>query len=61
VIINKCKSLLCHFQICKISYVWGQVNRVTHKSFQVARLYASYKIFEFCPPCIVTIVMNEIN
>jgi hypothetical protein len=61
VIIDKCKSLLCHFQNCRVSYVRRQANRVAHELAQAARLYVSPQVFESCPPCIETTVMNEMN
>ncbi|MCH79557.1 retrotransposon protein [Trifolium medium] len=60
-IIEKCKNVLNLIQNCKVNYVRRQANRVTQELAQVARSYASHYVFEYCPPCIEVIVMNEMH
>jgi DNA primase large subunit len=59
IIIELCRSLLNMIQNCNVSYVRRQANRVAHELAQATRFNASPQVFEYCPPCIKTIIMNE--
>jgi ribonuclease HI len=60
-IIVMCRSLLSLRNNCKVSYVRRQANRVAHSLAQAARLTAGHQIYNYCPPCITTTIMNEMN
>jgi ribonuclease HI len=61
IVINLCRSLLNLIPNCKVSHIRRQANRVAHSLAQATRLFASPQIFNHCPPCIETIIMNEIH
>jgi hypothetical protein len=46
---------------CKVSYVMRQANRVAHSLAQAARLTAGHQVYNYCPPCITTTIMNEMK
>jgi hypothetical protein len=59
--IEQCQCLLNLFPNCKVSYIRRQANRVAHELAQVARFYASPHIYDYCPPCIEHIIINEMH
>jgi hypothetical protein len=59
--IELCRSLLNMIQSCKVGYVRRQANRVAHELAQTTRFNVSPQIFEYCPPRIETIIMNEMH
>jgi ribonuclease HI len=60
-IINLCHSLLVENDDWKINYVRRQANRVAHALAQATRFTASPKVYNYCPPCIEPIIINEMN
>jgi 3-methyladenine DNA glycosylase AlkC len=60
-IIRKCKHMLNLIQNREISYVRRQANSVALELAQVARSYDGQYVFDYCSPCIETILINEIN
>jgi ribonuclease HI len=60
-IISVCRDLLVLNNNCKVSYVQRQANRVAHELAQATRFIASPQIYNYCPPCIESIIMNEMN
>jgi ribonuclease HI len=61
VVIELCRSLLYLIPNCKVSHVRRQANRVAHDLAQATRFYVGPQIFDYCPPCIETIITNEKN
>jgi ribonuclease HI len=61
VVINLCRTLLNSNVNCQASHVRRQANRVAHSLAQATRLYASPQVFNHCPPCIETIIINEMH
>jgi ribonuclease HI len=61
IIIELCRSLLNMIQNCKFGYVMRQVNRVAPELAQATRFNDSPQVFEYCAPCIKTIIMNEMH
>jgi ribonuclease HI len=59
--IEQCQCLLNLFPNCKVSYIRRQANRVAHELARVARFYASPHIYDYCPPCIEHIIINEMH
>jgi ribonuclease HI len=60
-IIASCCRLLDLNQNCKVSYVRRQANRVAHELAQATRFIASPQFYDYCPPYIETIIMNEMH
>jgi hypothetical protein len=60
-IIASCCTLLDLNQNCKVSYVRRQANRVAHELAQATRFIASPQFYDYCPPYIETIIMNEMH
>jgi ribonuclease HI len=60
-IIASCCRLLDLNQNCKVSYVRRQANRVAHELAQATRFIAGPQFYDYCPPCIETIIMNEMH
>jgi ribonuclease HI len=60
-IIRMCRNLLSLNNNCKVRYVRRQANRVAHDLAQAARFIASHQVYNYCPPCIETTIMNEMN
>jgi ribonuclease HI len=60
-IIDYCCRLLSLNQNCKVSYVRRQANRVAHDLAQATRFIASPQFYDYCPPCIETIILNEMH
>jgi hypothetical protein len=61
IIIDMCRSLLVTNNNWKVSYVRRQSNRVAHELAQATRFIASHQIYNFCPPCIEPLIMNEMH
>jgi hypothetical protein len=59
--INLCHSLLVENDHWKINYVRRQANRVAHALAQSTCFTASPKVYNYCPPCIEPIIINEMN
>jgi ribonuclease HI len=60
-IISMCRSLINMNQNCQVSYVRRQANRAAHDLAQATRFFASPQVFNYCPPCIENIIMNEMH
>ncbi|WJX28105.1 hypothetical protein P8452_16861 [Trifolium repens] len=56
-----CQNLLSLYNKCQVGYVRRQANRVAHDLAQAARFIASHQVYNYCPPCIATTIMNEMN
>jgi hypothetical protein len=56
-----CRNLLDLRNNCKVSYVRRQANRVAHSLTQAARLKAGHQVYNYCPPCITTMIINEMK
>jgi ribonuclease HI len=61
VIIEACRRILVLNQNCKVSYIRRQANRVAHDLAQATRFTASSQIYNHCPPCIESTIMNEMH
>jgi hypothetical protein len=53
-IIDECRKLLA-------CYVRRQANRVTNELAQATRFTANPQVFNYCPPYVELIIMNEIH
>jgi hypothetical protein len=60
-IINLCHSLLVENDHWKINYVRRQDNRVAHALVQATSFTASPQVYNYCPPYIEPIIINEMN
>jgi hypothetical protein len=60
-IIDECRRLLVLNLNCKVSHVRRQANRVAHELAQATRFIASPQVFNYCPPYIELIIMNEMH
>jgi hypothetical protein len=60
-IIRMCHNLLSLNNNCKVRYVRRQVNRVAYDLAQATRFITSYQVYNYCPSCIETTIMNEMN
>jgi ribonuclease HI len=61
-LIDICRKLLCLGKNCRVSYVRRQANRVAHELAQATCFIANtLQFYNYCPPCIETIIMNEMN
>jgi ribonuclease HI len=60
-IIEMCLRLLVEFDNCQVSFVRRQANRVAHELAQATRVLASPQVYNFCPPYIEPIIMNEMH
>jgi ribonuclease HI len=61
IVINLCRTLLNSNLNCQASHVRRQANRVAYSLAQATRLSASPQVFNHCPPCIETIIINEMH
>jgi hypothetical protein len=43
---------------CKVSYVMRQANQIAHELAQATCFIASHQVYNYCLPCIETIIMN---
>jgi len=60
-IMANCRALLQHFPNFKISFVRRQANYVAHSLARESQLHTRHQVFDLIPPCITTILMNEIR
>jgi ribonuclease HI len=60
-IIVMCRNLLFLRNNCKVSYVRRQANQVAHSLAQAAHLTVGHQVYNYCPPCITTTIMNEMK
>jgi hypothetical protein len=60
-IIDRCRSIINLYENCRVSYVRRQANRVAHELAKASRFIASPQILNTCPPCIESIIINEMN
>nr|KYP31420.1 hypothetical protein KK1_048281 [Cajanus cajan] len=61
IIINQCRSLLRSHQNLQVRFIRRQANRVAHTLARVARSSASHHFFNFIPPCIASLIINEMS
>jgi hypothetical protein len=60
-IIDCCRPLVSLYENCSISYVRRQVNRVAHDLAQASCFIAHLQVLNYCPFCIESTIMNEMN
>jgi hypothetical protein len=46
-------------QNCQVGYVMRQANRIAHDLAHVTHFFINPQVFNYCPPCIENIIMNE--
>nr|KYP31718.1 hypothetical protein KK1_047817 [Cajanus cajan] len=61
IILTQCSTLLTSHNNLKVRFIKRQANCVTHSLARVLRSFASPHSFDFIPPYIASIIMNEIS
>jgi hypothetical protein len=60
-LIGLCDKLLCLSKNWRISNGMRQANQIAHELAQATRFIASPQFYNYCLPCIETIIINEMN
>lgn len=60
IFISKCKNIVHLNTIYRIGFVKRQTKQVSHCLTRTSRLFASSKIFNFIPSCMVILYLNEL-
>jgi hypothetical protein len=60
-LIGLCRKLLCLSKNWRVDYVIRQANRVARELAQTTRFIINLQSYNYCLPCIETIIINEMD